>query len=320
MYQQFYGLAELPFELTANPRYLFNAPQHREALSTLQYGLASSKTVTLLLGEAGTGKTTLLRTALASEKCRHVTGVYLYNPALTRAEFLELLSTQLALSPRAADSKATFIKELEHLLRWRRERGEVIALVVDEAQALSAEVLEEVRLLANMETETVKLLPLVLAGQPEFAARLNDPALRHLKQRVALRCEITPFSLNETAAYIQSRIVTAGGKPSQLFTREAVTLVHEYSRGIPRTISVICDNALVSGMALARRPVDSELILEVCRDFDISAPPGSRVSRADAPSGGQPAASVYPGAEAQDEISTGAVKPRKFTLLGAHRG
>jgi hypothetical protein len=138
---------------------------------------------------------------------------------------------------------------------------------------LSQELLEEVRLLANIETHTEKLLPLVLAGQPEFAARLNDASLRQLKQRVALRCEIAPFELPETASYIASRIRTAGGEASRLFTREAVILIHERSKGIPRTIGVMCDNALLSGMALGKRPVDREIVLEVCRDFDLQHEP-----------------------------------------------
>ena len=141
--------------------------------------------------------------------------------------------------------------------------------MVDEAQTLSAELLEEMRLLANIETPSEKLLPLVLAGQPELARRLNDPALRQLKQRIALRCELRPFELTETAAYIASRIRTAGGDAARLFTREAVMLIHEHSRGIPRTISVICDNALVSGMALGKQPVGRDIVLEVCRDFDL---------------------------------------------------
>ena len=154
-------------------------------------------------------------------------------------------------------------------LRDRRGRGEITALVVDEAQSLSAELLEETRLLANIETATEKLLPLVLAGQPELSTRLNDPTLRQLKQRVALRCEIPSFELPETAAYIASRIRTAGGEAAKLFTREAVILIHERSRGIPRTISVMCDNALLSGFALGRQPVDREIVLEVSRDFDL---------------------------------------------------
>jgi general secretion pathway protein A len=269
MYQRFYGLRELPFELTPNPTFLFLSARHREALSNLEYGLSTAKPVTVLIGEAGTGKTTLLRAALESERCRRVRCVYLNNPALTRDEFVETLARRFDLGSAAARSKAVLLAELERVLRDRRTAGEITALVVDEAQSLSIELLEEVRLLANIETATEKLLPLVLAGQPELAERLNDPALRQLKQRVALRCEITPFDLQETAAYIATRVRTAGGEASRLFTREAVTLIHEFSHGIPRMISVICDNALVSGMALGRQPVDRGIVMEVSGDFDL---------------------------------------------------
>src|SRR3982751_4005873 len=269
MYQRFYGLRELPFELTPNPSFLFLSVRHREALSNLEYGLSTAKPVTVLIGEAGTGKTTLLRAALESERCRHVRCVYLNNPALTRDEFVETLARRFDLGDEAAASKATLLTEMERTLRASRNAGEITALVIDEAQSLSVELLEEVRLLANIESSTEKLLPLVLAGQPELAARLNNPELRQLKQRVALRCEIAPFRLQETAAYIATRVRTAGGEASRLFTREAVTLIHEFSRGIPRTISVMCDNALVSGMALGRQPVDRAIVMEVSNDFDL---------------------------------------------------
>jgi general secretion pathway protein A len=269
MYQHFYGLRELPFELTPNPDFLFLARQHREALSTLIYGLASAKGVTALIGEAGTGKTTLLHAALRAEQCRHVNCVYLMNPTLTRAEFVEMLSVRFELSAHAARSKAAFLNELDVRLRERRARGQVTALVVDEAQSLSNELLEEIRLLANSETPTQKLLPLVLAGQPELKDRLNQTDLRQLKQRVTLRCEIMPFTVQDTAAYIAWRIRAAGGDAAKLFTREAVMLIHERSAGIPRTISVICDNALVTGFGMARQPVNHDIVLEVVNDLDL---------------------------------------------------
>jgi general secretion pathway protein A len=269
MYQGFFGLRELPFDLTPNPRYTFLAARHREALSNLQYGLSSAKALTVLIGEAGTGKTTLLRTALESEACQAIRCVYLNNPVLTRGEFVEMLARRFELPPHAARSKTALLQDLEELLRARRAAGEITALVVDEAQSLSLEILEEVRLLANIETASEKLLPLVLAGQPELAGRLNLPELRQLKQRIALRCEIGPFDLAETAAYIASRIRTAGGDAARLFTREAVLLIHERAGGIPRTINVLCDNALVGGFALERRPVDRQVVLDVCRDFDL---------------------------------------------------
>jgi len=273
MYLRFYGLRELPFELTPNPKFLFMTAQHSEAVANLEYGLSTAKAVTLLIGEAGTGKTTLLRAAMESEACQSVRAVHLTNPQLSRSEFIETLARAFALSPEAHTSKATLLSELEATIRERRGRGQISALVVDEAQRLSEDLLEEVRLLANIETDTEKLLPLVLAGQPELSERLNEVGLRQLKQRVALRCEIKPFELVDTAAYMASRIRTAGGDARRLFTREAVMLIQKYSRGIPRTISVICDNALLNGFAAGRQPVGRDVIEEVARDFDLQRQP-----------------------------------------------
>jgi type II secretory pathway predicted ATPase ExeA len=275
MYQHFYGLQELPFELTLNPKYLFLTPRHREALSTLEYGLFSGKSVTVLIGEAGTGKTTLIGAALESEQCRHVSTVHLANPTLTRQEFVEMLSRRFSLSAATRTSKTAMLQELETVLRERRERGQITAIIIDEAQSLSGELLEEIRLLANMEISTAKLLPLVLAGQPELRDRLNEIGLRQLKQRVTLRCQIGAFTTHETAGYISQRVKMAGGDAARLFTREAVILIHDRANGIPRTISVLCDNALMTGFALNRQPVDSEIVLDVAHDFDLG---GMRMS------------------------------------------
>lgn len=282
MYEAFYGFSELPFELTANPKYLFLTPRQREALSVLQYGLFSAKSITVLIGEAGTGKTTLLRAALESDRCRHVRCIYLNNPALDTLDFIKVLALKFGLGAECAASKSLLIEQLERHLIQRREAGEITALVVDEAQSLSVPLLEEIRLLANIETPAAKLLPLVLAGQPELEARLEDPTIRQLKQRVTLRCQLHPFELADTAGYIASRIATAGGDALQIFTRDAVMLIHEHAAGIPRAINVICDNALVSAMALGRPCVDCALILEVCRDFRLS-PPHTRAMRSNAP-------------------------------------
>lgn len=269
MYTGFYGLDEPPFELTPNPRFLYLTPRHREALSNLEYGLSAPKPLTLLVGDAGTGKTTLLRAALASERCAGVRCVVVSNPVLTRGEFVTLMARAFGLAADAATSKGVFLSLLEPLLADRMAHGEMTALVVDEAQSLPAEILEEIRLLSNFETRDARLLPVVLAGQPEITARLNDPALRQLKQRIALRCQIVPFDLAGTAAYIEHRLAVAGGDAAQLFTRDAVEAVHRHAHGTPRVISVVCDNAMVSGFALRRKPIDRELVLEVCRDFDL---------------------------------------------------
>jgi general secretion pathway protein A len=273
VYQSFYGLRELPFDLTPNPRYVVLTPRHREVMSNLRYGILGRKGITLLLGEAGTGKTTLVRTVLESEDVRDTRSVYLNNPTLTRAEFVEFLARGFGLGAAAGTSKARFLSDLERALGLRRSQGIISALVIDEAQSLPHELLEEIRLLANIETATQKLLPVVLAGQPELADRLNEPSLRQLKQRVALRCELDPLDLAQTATYIADRIRIAGGDGSSVFTREAVLLIHQRSLGIPRTISVICDNALVSGFATGTRPVDAAIVSEVCRDFDLVPAP-----------------------------------------------
>jgi general secretion pathway protein A len=327
MYLRFYGLRESPFELTPNPRFLFLTPGHREALSNLHYGLCTAKSLTVLVGEAGTGKTTLLRAAFQSEECRNIRWIYLNNPVLTRAEFIKTLAARFELGEDAAGSKPLFLERLERVLRERRSQGRITALIVDEAQSLSHDLLEEVRLLANIETPTEKLLPLILAGQPEFASKLNDSALRQLKQRVALRCEIAPFELSETAAYIASRIGIAGGDSSPLFTREAVIAIHEHSNGIPRTVNVICDNALLGGFAAGRRPVDREIVMEVVRDFDLGRrdavvnPTPTEWSDANAshrpPS--EPLRSVSAPQTTTRDLFEEMGKPRRFAFFGAAR-
>jgi type II secretory pathway predicted ATPase ExeA len=270
MYEAFYGLRERPFELTPNPRFLFMTSQHREALTTLEYGLSGRTGIALLVGEAGTGKTTVVHAALQSQSVQHSHVVYLNNPALTRGEFLEFLAAGFALSLDAAKSKTRCLSELTEMLAGRHRAGSMAALVIDEAQCLPDELLEEIRLLANIESASEKLLSIILAGQPELAVRLNHPSLRQLKQRIGLRCSLEPLGNADTGAYIAARVRVAGGDVNSVFTADAIHTIHERSAGIPRTISVICDNALVSGFALDRRPVDRPVVLEVCRDFDFT--------------------------------------------------
>ena len=308
MYQEFFGFRKLPFEITPHPKYLFLSSQHKEALSNLQYGLSSAKAITVLIGEAGTGKTTLLYAALASERCRNVTCVYLNSPTLTRAEFIEMLALRFGLSGHAAESKTALLAELEPLLIEQRARGKIVALVVDEAQSLSYELLEEIRLFANCETEEEKLLPVVLAGQPELSGRLNEVGLRQLKQRVTLRCELRPLKLEETAMYIATRVKAAGGDASKIFTRDAVVLVHQSSGGIPRTINVICDNALVTGFGLERPLIDREIVLGVVRDFDLHESSPATGPNGQGVRGGR--ALQFP-QETHDEFATGTDDERR---------
>jgi type II secretory pathway predicted ATPase ExeA len=248
----------------------------------------------VLIGEAGTGKTTVLRTTLEGRVDRRMRCVSITNPTLTRDEFVEYLAKSFLLSAEAARSKTTLLLELERMLREQRARSGGYALVVDEAQSLPNELLEEIRLLANIETSTDKLLPVILAGQPELAARLNQPELRQLKQRIAIRCELRPFTLPESASYIAARLKMAGGDAPRLFTREAVTLVHEHARGIARTINVICHNALVTAFAMNKRPVTREMVLEVIRDFDLDTEAAVAALEAESEPAPAPAAAPAP--------------------------
>jgi general secretion pathway protein A len=272
MYERFFGLRERPFDLTCNPRYLFLTGRHREALSNLQFAIGARKALSLLVGEAGTGKTTVVCAALEAERREGSCFVHLTNPSLTRGEFFEFLADSFGLSGGASLSKGRFLLELKQQVLERHAAGGFTALVVDEAQSASDEVLEEIRLIANMETTSEKLLPVILVGQPELSARLNEQSLRQLKQRIALRCELGALSLAETAAYVDARLRVAGGISAQIFDAKAIVEIHRRSRGIPRVISVICDNALVSGFAVDVRPVTREIVEEVCRDFDLPAP------------------------------------------------
>ena len=271
LYGPFFGLLEAPFDLTPNPRFLFLTPQQREALSNLRYALATSKGFTLILGEAGTGKTTLVRTALAGIRDTPSRYVLVNNPTLGRQEFYEFLAREFKLSAQAATSKARFLADLQQDVEARFAIGGLTGLIVDEAQSMPHELLEEIRLLGNIETATAKLLNIVLCGQPELADRLNDTSLRQLKQRVSLRCELQPLSLGETASYISGRLRIAGGSPREIFTRDAVVAIYEGSSGIPRTVNVICDNALIGGFAAQLKPVPVEIVGDVCQDFDLGA-------------------------------------------------
>ncbi len=273
MYETFYGLRERPFSLTPDPRFLYLTAAHREALGNLTYGVSSRSAITLLIGEAGTGKTTLVRAALSQAR-ENTSHIVVSNPTMTRVDFVRFLAARFELSDEAAESKGVLLVELERVLSERDERGETTALLIDEAQSLPDELLEEVRLLSNIETNTAKLLPIVLIGQPELADRLNDSALRQFKQRIALRCELHPFDLAATASYIAARLTIAGGVPANVFTKQAVILIHQASQGIARTINVLCENALLSGFAAGVRPIDFRTVHDVCRDFRFEAPAG----------------------------------------------
>ena len=268
MYESYYGLQERPFDLTADPRFLFLTANHVEALALLRYALGGRKGIAMLLGEAGTGKTTLVRRALEERASQGPDVVLLSNPALRRDEFFEFLTESLKLPAAAGSSKARLLSELVRLAPERAASGGLPPLVIDEAQSLPDELLEEIRLLTNLQVNGAGL-PVVLVGQPELGNRLSQPEFRNVKQRVTLRCQLSALTLGETAEYIAKRIITAGGTPATMFTRAAVLEIYQHSGGIPRIISVICDNALLSGFALDRHPVTSAIVREVCEDLDL---------------------------------------------------
>jgi general secretion pathway protein A len=269
MYGEYYGLKESPFDLTPNSRFLFLSTRQREALGNLRYALGSSKGFTLILGDAGTGKTTLVRAALSELGDTPYRYVLISNPTLGREEFYEYLARSFALSEEARTSKTRFLLDLQQDVEARFAAGGLTGLIIDEAQSMPHELLEEIRLLGNIETAATKLLNIVLIGQPELADRLNDVSLRQLKQRVALRCELKPLTLNETTSYIAGRLRIAGGMPEKIFTHEAVVRIYQASAGIPRTINVVCDNALISGFAAQTKPITVAFVEDVCRDFDL---------------------------------------------------
>jgi general secretion pathway protein A len=320
MYERYYGLQDRPFDLSPDPRYLFLSNKHREALTHLRYGLWERPGLTVLIGDAGTGKTTLVRAALQSAPASATKIVQLCNPTLTRSEFFEYLANGFGFTSQAALSKTRFLSELEDAISSPAQAP--LALVVDEAQSLPYELLEEIRLLTNLDAGRGRSLAVALVGQPELAVRLNDPTLRQLKQRITLRCQLDPLSLGETASYITARVRVAGGRAELLFSREAVIGIQEYSQGIPRTISVICDNALVNGFAADIKPIGREIVLEVCRDFHIrssrhvNVKPAASADFRDAEQAGESQPSARD-AEAVDEplMFQKVARPRRFSFF-----
>jgi putative secretion ATPase (PEP-CTERM system associated) len=260
MYLKFYGLTEAPFGPTPDPKFLYQSARHREALAQLVYGVQERKGFIVLTGEIGTGKTTLLRTLL--ERIDPDTPVaYVHNSSLDIDGLLEYVLQDWGVKSTAA-TQAQRLFELNEFLIDQHRKGTSPILVIDEAQNLSAETLEAVRMLSNFETNRQKLMQILLVGQPELRDTLNQPELRQLKQRIGLRCHIGPLSAEETRQYIRHRLRIAGAADTGIFTDAAVQHITEYSRGVPRVINIVCDHCLLSGYADSKRRIEARAVDE----------------------------------------------------------
>ncbi len=267
MYAEFYGLRELPFALTPDPRFIYFTPSHTEVMANLHYGIESGKGLIVVGGEVGTGKTTILRWMM-QRLDRTVLVAYIFNPRLSVAEFYQHVATLLDV--QKWETKSELLLELGHALESRHSRGLRTVLIVDEAQGLSTHVLEEIRLLSNFESDTAKQLQIVLTGQPELRDVLNRPELRQLKQRIALRCVIKPLpNIEETDRYITSRLLVAGAERTDIFSPGAIDYIFRCSDGIPRQINNLCDNALLAGYAAGETSISRSTIEEVAETFDM---------------------------------------------------
>jgi general secretion pathway protein A len=271
MYNAYFGLSENPFNLSPDPAFFYRSPQHEESLANLIYGIQSRKGFTVLTGEVGTGKTTLLECLRDELDAGGVQHCYILNPRLTVDQFLEMIAHSLDLRTRV-DSKAKILIALEQLLLQRASRDAITALVVDEAHDLGWDVLEEIRLLGNLETRAGKLLQIVLVGQPELDRKLDAPNLRQLKQRVVLRCTLRGLTSQQTADYVCSRLAKAGLPGQTVFSPEVLAEVHTRTQGIPRLINTVCDNLLLTAFALEEKTVSAAMLDEVSVDLRLDWP------------------------------------------------
>ncbi len=268
MYKKFFGLKENPFNVNPDPRYLFLTHHTQEALACLTYGIETRKGFILLTGEVGTGKTTLINKLLEWLHKERVSTAFVFNPRLSVSQFFDFMMADFGI-PFESRQKGQMLMKLNQWLLERYQAGERAVLIVDEAQNLSPQMLEEIRLLTNLETSTEKLLQIVLSGQPELEQKLNQPQMRQLRQRITLRAKTRQLTVGETSGYIQERLRIAGAENSDIFSPEAVEAIHRFARGIPRVTNLLCEHALVSAFVDQKNPVPPEIVEEVARDFDL---------------------------------------------------
>ena len=265
MYCEFYQLREPPFNVTPDPKFLYLNARYREAIASLNYGITQRKGFITLIGEAGTGKTTLLN-KLLEELDTKTKSVFIFNTNVTFEEILEYMFAEFAL-PVHNGKKLYMLQRLNSFLLEELRGGGNVALLIDEAQDLEFSVLEDLRLLSNLETAKEKILQIVLSGQPELGQKLSNPILRQLRQRIGINCRLLPLSRDEITEYVQYRLQAAGCPDLKLFSREAEEQVYHFSRGIPRLVNVVCDNALVIGYALGKKRIGADVITEAAADL-----------------------------------------------------
>jgi len=268
VYLEYYNLTEPPFDITPNPRFLFYSAKHREAFNHLLYGIRERKGFVQLTGEVGAGKTTLCRAMLEELEGKFATALIL-NPIMSAEELVKAIAIEYGLPCNGLDRLDT-LAVINQFLLQQVERGQDTVLIIDEAQDLTDELLEQVRLLSNLETDNRKLLQIVLMGQPELRDRLNNPKLRQLRQRITVRYHLPPLSRYEVNEYIQHRLQVAGAKGSPYFTQPALWRVYNYSQGIPRLLNAICDKALLAGFVNQREKIDFGLVGRAVRELEGS--------------------------------------------------
>src|SRR6204780_1020741 len=269
MYKKFFGLKENPFNVNPDPRYLFLTPHTQEALACLTYGIETRKGFILLSGEVGTGKTTLINKLLEWLHKERVFTAFVFNPRLSVSQFFDFMMADFGI-PCESHQKGQLLLKLNQWLLERYQAGERAVLILDEAQNLSQQMLEEIRLLTNLETSTEKRRQIGLAGQPELEQKLNQPQLRQLRQRITLRAKTRPLTLEETRGHLTERLRIAGSNGDEVFTPEAMVAIHRCARGIPRVTNLLCEHALISAFVDQRKPVPADIVEDVARDFGLN--------------------------------------------------